>query len=379
MKRYIFFIAAALLAAVSCSKIYDATPVTTDSTPIGFGTWAETLTKGRAIGGTAFAGGDKFYVYGFKTASTNTNVFDGDEVRTTDGSTWTYSPTRFWDTNTDSYTFYGVSPSEDIAVGNLLTAHDVQAGTMTSADFVFNGKNRDFLIADKKTVAKANYNKDVVLNFRHAGAKFDLQVRKGDGLANATLKLTKVSLNNIQNSGKFSVTGYNASSPFNPTITWADAATPTTGSYSSADGVTAITIDSSNKFEVTADKSATAQTIINTLMVIPQTFSAGGQAAGVQSTAQQLEIEYEITTGTSPNEQTITYHKYYDLKLFDNTDYPDGPDSTSPDNYNGGTPVSGWVPGFHYTYIITIDANAIVFGATMQAWDTANGYYYLVN
>lgn len=387
MKRYVFLAVAVLIAAASCTKTYEV-GTQSEGLPIALGTWNDVLTRaegdplGRTVGGTAFANGDKFYVLGSKTvtsSSTTTNVFDGDAVSTTDGSTWTYEPIRFWDANTDKYTFFGVSPSEDISFANLLSAHDVQAGTMTSAEFTFAGNNRDFLIADKKEVAKAAYGSQVVLNFRHAGALFDLKVRKGDGLqaAGATVKLTKVQLNNIQNVGKFSVTGYNASSPYNPTIAWADAATPSTGSYTSANGVTPVTIDNSNKFEVTVDRTSDPQTIINHLMVIPQNFASGGNAPGEQSSKQQLELEYEITTGTGGAAQTVTYHKYYDLILFDIVDYPT--DSDSDGDYNDDTAVTGWAAGYYYTYIITIDANAIVFGATVQAWGTDNGYYYILN
>ena len=70
-------------------------------------------------------------------------------------------------------------------------------------------------------------------------------------------------------------------------------------------------------------------------------------------------------------------NKTYDLVLFDKVDYPT--DSDGDGDYNDDTPVGGWVAGVHYTYIITIDAEAINFTASMEPWGTDNGYYYILN
>ena len=109
MKRYITIVAVAI-AALSCSKTYDVNP--TSQKGIGFGTWAENLSRARTQGSSTFASGDDFAVYGSKTVtspSSTTTVFD-DVTVSYNGTAWSYSPARFWDPSTDSYTFYAVSP-----------------------------------------------------------------------------------------------------------------------------------------------------------------------------------------------------------------------------------------------------------------------------
>ena len=374
MKRYIFLVAAVALATVSCSKTYDTNKNAGEGMPINIGSWTNALTRaatGRTIGGTAFANGDYFFVYGY-TSGTQT-PFDGTKVSTTNGTTWTYSPIRFWDRNNDYYDFYAVSPSEtDFANAvDLIDSHDVTDGTFETVSLTLAGNNNDILVADQKHVLKANYGQEVQLNFRHAAALFDLKVRKGSSIGdNGVLKVTAISLENIDSEGSFEVSGYNASNhataPYKAIIDW--TATDQ-ASYTGANGVKH-TVDTDIISASTAVTTAGDQYLINNLVVMPQTFAAD---------AQQLKISYTITTDAGgTNEQTNTFtNKTYDLVLFDKVDYPT--DSDSDGDYNDDDPVTGWVDGVHYTYIITIDAEAIVFTAQMEPWGTDNGYYYILN
>ena len=374
MKRYIFLVVAVALATVSCSKTYDTNRNASEGTAITLGSWTNTLTRaatGRTIGGTAFANGDYFFVYGYTSGAQT--PFDGTKVSTANGTAWTYSPIRFWDRNNDSYDFYAVSPSEDTfaAANNLVASHDVTHGTFETVSLTLSGKDNDILVADQKHVLKAAYGQDVQLNFRHAAALFDLKVRKGAGIGNnGVLKITAVSLESIDSEGSFEVTGYNASdhatAPYKANIEW--TATDQ-ASYGPGDGVNAVTTISAET-PITTDGD---QFLINNLVVMPQDFVAA---------KQQLKISYTITTDAGgSNEQTNTFtDKTYDLILFDNTDYDTDDDTNTDGNqYNEGTKVSGWVDGVHYTYIITIDAEAINFTANMQPWGTDNGYYYILN
>ena len=377
MKKYLILAVTAAIAAVGCTKTYEAVPVETNSIPIGFGSWAETLTKaptGRTIGGTEFAANDYFFVYGYTSGAQT--PFDGDKV-TASGSplTWGYSPIRFWDRNNDYYDFYAISPSEDshANAGDLVASHSVVNGSFTTTSLELAGNNNDILVADQKHVLKANYGKEVLLNFRHAAALFDLKVRKGAGLGdNGVLKITAVSLENIDKTGTFSVASYraedDATAPYKANITWTATAQ---GSYNQGNGVNSVTTISA----ATPITTAGDQYLINNLVVMPQIFRNSGDAK------QRLKISYTITTGSGTTEQTNSFtDKTYDLYLFDTTDYPTDDDtSTNGNQYNDGTQVTGWVDGVHYTYIITIDAEAIVFNAHIQSWGTDNGYHYLLN
>lgn len=367
MKRYIFLVVAVALATVSCSKTYDTNRNANEGAAIKIGSWASGLTRARGAAGSAFDGGDKFFVYAH--TPTTATQFDGTVVSTEDGTTWTYSPVRYWNRDNAYYDFYAISPSEDVAANAIVASHTLATGEFGSQSLTFEGNNNDILIADKKHVPLDNYGQDVQLNFRHAVALFDLKVRKGTSMGSGVLKITAVSLESIDSEGTFAVSGYNASdhatAPNKAIITWTET---DQASYGPGDGVNEVTtISDETPITTTGD-----QFLINNLVVMPQDFEAS---------KQQLKISYTITTGTGGDEQINTFtDKTYDLILFDNTDYPNDDDTdTAGNQYNDGTKVAGWVDGVHYTYIITIDAEAINFTATMQPWGTDNGYYYILN
>lgn len=389
MKRYI--IAAALvLATVSCSKVYDATPVTQDQA-IGFGTWTEMLTKARTQGGNDFTVGDDFAVYGAKVVTSpasTTTVFDDDVVTMTATGvpgTWTYSPPRFWDKTTDSYIFYAVSPAT-IGTGGTVNA---QTGAITSASIVFAGNDNDILVADKKTVLKANYGTTVQMDFNHVASLVDFKVSKAHTLADATVKITGFTLGNIQTTGVLTVnTDYDATvygGTTGPVATWSSTAT---GSYTPASGVTPVKGDDSS--DISADHpltivendafnpaspaepaAAKATYVINNLVVKPQTFTAPTDPTDPSdATAQKLTISYTITT-TDANSNTSTNAYTSTLWL---SDFDDVNDDAQDD-----TKIGGWATGKHYVFYITLDSTPIVFGASVHDWTTVNGYHYLVN
>ena len=341
MKKYLIFVLAAAIAAVSCSKTFEVEPAS--GTTIGFGTWANVLTKARTAGSSTFANGDDFNVYGFKTISAaNTTVFDGDVV-SYDGTDWTYSGLRFWDPNASSYTFYAVSPA------GLIASADAQTGAFTSSSITFAGNDNDVLVADKMVVANAAFNNPVNLSFNHIASLVDFKVKKHAEIAAATVAITSFQISNIDNTGTFSVADTYATSN-HPDVTWNATAR---GTYSNTSGVTSVATLPSN---VSTDGS---DFLINHLIAMPQTFRTAEYK-------QTVTIEYTITSGGD----TITNTATFDLKTFDNVD----------DKDNEDTIIGGWDGGKHYTFYITINANAIVFSASIAPWKTtdATGYNYLV-
>ena len=369
MKRYIFIVVAVALATVSCSKTYDTNRNANEGTAISLGSWASGLTRARGAGASAFANGDTLYVFGAKKndapAACDT-VFNGVSVGTADnGVTWTYSPIRFWDRGYDRYDFFAISPSEDVALSDLLASHDAALGTMTSKPIALAGNDNDILIADSTHVLKAAYGAPVNLVFRHINAMFDLKVRKGAGIGdNGTLAITAVSIENIDSLGTFAVSGYAASTD-TAIVAWSPSQV---GHYTNLSGIIPV---STLPTDVATDATST---LIDSLIVMPQTFRDAGDI-------QQLKISYTITTGTGANEQVDTFtDKVYDLRLFDKSDYPTDDDAgTDGNQYNDGTLVSGWAAGVHYIYIITIDAEGIEFTAEIEPWGNENGYYYILN
>ncbi len=340
MKKFLI-LSAAVLGAVACSNTYEVK--TAPEKAIGFGTWTETLTKARTAGTSTFGSGDSFVVEGIKTVESNpSTVFDNVTVSTTDGSTWTYENTRFWDSSASKYDFYAVSsPNTVLTLGTN--------GTIAATDVTFSGKNNDILLANSVEVIPP-YGSPVALHFNHIGALVDLKVKKSATLntASATVAITGVTLENIDGEGKVAVTGYSSNVP---SVSWTNLDGNTT--Y----GITSGAVDCT----LPTDVGTTGDDLINTLVVIPQTLTD----------AKILKISYKITD--QAGNENIFSNKEIKLNLFDTEE---NTTNGSPD-----TPISAWAAATHYIYTLTIDANMISFTADINDWSTpiVNGYNYLLN
>lgn len=360
MKK-IVFIAAVALAAAACSKTYNVGPDTQKA--IGFSTWAETLTKAeaRVQGSNEFKAGDTFGVSGIKTTgSTDAKVFDNVVVTASGSSSlsWAYSPIRFWDTQATSYTFYAISPS---AAGTVAFAD----GKVSAADVVFAGDDNDILVANKMVLTSSSTPKigeTVDLVFNHVASLVDIKVKKAHVLANATVTVSAFALNNIKSKGTLAVNAYNTTTGV-PTAVWTPDGT-TTATYGPASGVEEVSIatpiviaDDANFTDPYGKTPAGSTDIVKSLVVMPQEFAAS---------AQQIAISYSIAvTGGD----TINYSATLDLADFDVVDDKDQND----------TKVQKWEAGKHYTFYITLDANAIEFSASITPWTTASaGYHYVI-
>lgn len=372
MKRYILIVAAVALAAVSCSKTYDVNPASPRE--IGFRNWTENLTKARTAGTGVFAAGDSIAVYGYKDSLDNSaphTVFDDVVLRTTDGSEWTYDTPRFWDINYQKYVFYAVSPA---VVGTEGTV-DAQTGAITSDTISFPGDDYDVLVADSTTVLRGdtpatyfNTFGKVALVFNHVTSMVDFKVKKSSSLADATVTVSAFELSQIDTAGVLTVNAIYTDG--HPVASWAPAASAK-NTYGPADGV--VPVDISSPIEIAEDDTfdpanSTAGTdpaastfLIDSLIVMPQTFGARNEAS-----SQQLSITYTIeVAGGGSNTYTSTLY-LADFDFIDN-----GEQATE---Y-----VAGWEPGKHYTFFITIDAHKIDFSATITDWVAVKGYHYLTN
>ena len=355
MKK-LMILAVAAIALVACSRTFEHHA--TEGAAIGFNTWAEHMTKARAQGASAFTNGDSFVVEGFKTVSSNdVNVFDNVTVSTTDGSTWTYTNTRYWDSNASSYTFFAVSSP-------TTTIEFEGDGTINATAVTFSGKNNDILLANSVDVAPANFKSDVpvAFTFKHLGALVDLKVKKTTALDDATVEITAISIEGVDDEATVAVSGYTSNVP---TVAWGSLANEDSSTYTNASGVTSVTLPNDVS-------SASADALITSLIVIPQSLSAA---------TKLVKISYTITDNAN-NVNTFN-NKTVALNAFDLTDYPtDDNAGTAGNQYNEGTQMaSSWVAGTHYIYTLTIDANAINFTGTITDWTdpATSGYYYLVN
>lgn len=364
MKK-IILIAAVAIAAAACSKTFDTNLATEKA--IGFGTWAENLTKARTQGTSTFEAGDDFAVFGYKdkTPSAPVTVFNNVPVTAAAGSgsalEWSYAsttePLRFWDKNYAFYKFYAVSPFGAATM-------DVQTGYITATAKTFAGNDNDILVAEQVKVEQGtnNFNNyhTVDLNFHHASSLVDIKVKKSSALKNNKVEITAFQLNNIATEGTIAVSSYDSNNV--PEFTWNP--TKTDGTYTPGNGVTPVslplTVVEDNAF---ASNNTTANTtpansafVINNLVVMPQTIAAN---------TQNITLTYTIQGDASAHDVTL-YFKDFDI--VDNDKQTD-------------TQVGGWEEGKHYTFYITIDAHAIEFTAGIEPWKTVDvtGYHYILN
>jgi|GEM_PF-964950 len=410
MKKFLI-LSAAVLGAVACSNTYEVK--TAPEKAIGFGTWAETLTKAvadptnpRVQGTNYFRQGDGIVVYGSKTDTDpdpdqTSVVFDGiDVVATAEGgepaaaTTWDYNNHRFWDTNAESYTFFAVSPKDKLAT-TTTTATD---GAFVTSSLSFAGNDNDILVADKVVVEKGsapyfnNYG-TVNLVFNHAAALVDLNVKKSPALTDAVVKISAIAFGNVKKTGVLELTSakYNKTISTRttvPNITVAEWTASNPGAYLPAEGVTPVygdvtttaaiavgnekvIVTDTNFNPTTPATPAASTTLFNNLVVVPQTFVAPSDRSNPENAsnanAQKVTITYTITPAGG---DTNTYTSTLWLCDFDNAD----------DNDQTDTAIGSWEPGKHYVFYITIGANEIKFGATISPWEeTINGYHYLIN
>ena len=379
MKK-LFILATLLAIASACTKTYEITP--TPQPEIGFGTWTEHLTKGRAVTDDAFTTGDTFNAFGSKTVSSTTSVvFNGDVVTYNDPS-WTYSPARFWDPAATSYTFFAISPSGLLPAGMTDAQKTTAAttGAFSTKEITFDGTvANDVMIANKKPVAQATYTGDnptysVPLVFNHVAALLDVKVKKSYSLRESTVKVTAISLENIVYKGTFTVSGYDDSGDnptYKPTVAinnWAPAASSSTTTFTGtvADGGTSLT---QYGYESVTEEalSGTANYFWQNFVVMPQSLSS-----------QQIKISYKIVS--TAGEETVFENKTVAFTAFDLID--NKTNNTADPDAGDGAVASGWNPNIHYIYTLTLDANKIDFTASITPWDNTivvNGYYNLIN
>ncbi len=382
--KHLLILAATAGMALSCATNFEATP--TQEAEIGFGTWAEQLTKAaRLPGSSSFTESgyldNDFAVYGYKykTASDPVTVFNDVEVRTTDGTVWDYQNHRFWDKGYDSYTFFAISPASfgtEADGTNGSTDVNPQDGSFTTRSINFPGNDYDILVADKKTVLKGdapyfNNYATVPLVFNHVASLVDIKVKKAASLHDATVTISAFQLVDIDKEGKLTVS--NVYTDSHPVATWEASAR---GVYAPTNGVVPVSI--TDPIEIVEDTNfgstgaddgnestpytpASSTILFNNLVVMPQTFRNENE-----SNPQKIQLTYKISVaGGGDNEyQDVLYLANFD-KL-DDTDQSD-------------TKIGSWDPGKHYTFYITIGANAISFSATITNWTEVSGYHYLVN
>ncbi|MCR5780365.1 MAG: hypothetical protein K6G70_07480 [Bacteroidaceae bacterium] len=398
MKK-ILFLAAAVTLMASCadeSFIGDATPGTVEGVNDGsiqFGSGFKAMTRADQVGADAAdLLGNKFYVHGVKgdgTGTGQTDVFKTYSVEWTantagttasNTSDWEYvskthdfgsttgitsQTIKYWDFSTTAYDFCAYSIGKGntlISSGtpgdNQILATAISYANATTGAYTLTGNRNELAkcyITDMKTVAKANYQKEVELEFRSLASKIRMAIYE---------TVPGYSVQNVQfyendtDPLKVSGTGSGQLNNANATLFGADAfyskgtytvTFPNIGS-AKAPGGTSPTSDY-NKAHVGITGSAAVST---------QSFSTLNYTSsklGVTSTAATFAGTTPYYQTVLPNETGVVLEMRvnYDLVSEDgNTSdviHIHGAKAFVPATY------TKWMPNYAYTYIFKISDN----------------------
>lgn len=356
MKRSLFIIAAAAALFTACSDsdtLKGAANEQQTEQALSFSAYADKVTRG--TNSTAL---NDFYtvfgVYGWKTVSTadgngteDQSVFantpneyfasdaKGVVVYDADGETpaiewsfanmypaWYYESIRYWDKMASKYQFFAIAPYEatptytvsaddaNIVIATADARYDISTEknlAMTAAtpavpqaELIYSGFNKDYMIADKKTVQPKGTvtTQDVQLVFHHILTKLNVKIQKSENYkGQQILKVNELKISGLEKEGNFVYDTDMTTNGWN-----------TKGTYD---------IDINTEYALNGTTNYDKRYWIETL-IFPQTTNckaAGAQPTAVDLTDLYLYIQYQI----GPE----VYNAYYDLAyVFDPTTAP---------------------------------------------------------
>lgn len=217
--------AATLFAACSQSDVLNEVQVQDEAQAIGFSTYSGKATRaennGTATNTTDLeAHHSKFKVWGYKNTYTTGYVFYNVIVGADGAGNWTYADEKYWDKAATSYQFYAAAPADYAWVLNAVDSENhgddyfslVNFGlegtslTSTSHGYSFGNVNdQDLMIASPCVMDRAMFGNKVQLAFNHILSRLNVTVNKGANLNNtgATLNVTSFKVYKLKNSGSF--------------------------------------------------------------------------------------------------------------------------------------------------------------------------------
>lgn len=226
MKKNFFMLAAtaALFAACAETELVNDLNIESNSQAIGFSTFAGKTTRAenndKTVGATDLeTHHSNFKVWGYKN-TWDGYVFNNVIVSATTGSKWTYENEKYWDKSASTYQFYAAAPAAYAWVLNAVDSENqgddyfslVNFGlegtslTSTSHQSSFGSVNdQDLMIASPCVINRTMFGTDVQLAFNHILSRLNVTVNKGQNLVNtgAVLNVTSFKVYNLKNSGSF--------------------------------------------------------------------------------------------------------------------------------------------------------------------------------
>lgn len=228
MKKNYFMLAATTMMFAACAQTDVVNEIAVEETPqaIGFSTYSGKATRAEnnnnAVNTTDLeAHHPTFVVWSYKNTMDN-YVLGGVRATATDiggVKVWKYSPLKYWDKAATSYQFYAAAP--DNGLWNL----SANGGAQDDDSFYFSGfslkgtslahtthqvsfesvDDCDLMIASPCRMDRAMYGNDVQLAFNHILSRLNVTVNRGVNLTanDETLNITSFKVYKLKKTGNF--------------------------------------------------------------------------------------------------------------------------------------------------------------------------------
>lgn len=183
MKKSFLMLGVAAMALASCTN--EEVLNVAENRAIGFDAFVGKPTKAIMTDG-AFR---EFSVFGGYDESLN-NVFDNQNVTSTDGTNWTYSPTKYW-TEGKTYTFQAYSPST--------AAGSATENGVNFSGFIADGET-DLLVSNVES-KKGSDATAISLTFRHILSLIDFKF--STTINGATITISDLTVKALPNVGNY--------------------------------------------------------------------------------------------------------------------------------------------------------------------------------
>jgi hypothetical protein len=344
MSRHYFIATAVLLGlvAASCSK-NDVSENTSPENAIGFGTYSlqskantglfvdgttnPNIPNGKAIGVYGYVHDNTTWTATYATAAPN--IFNNVAVTatSTDGTTFSYSPSRYWPSNTTTlisfYAYYpqngtGITPTVTTGMGSY--AFETQALAANQVDF---------LVSDlEANQSKTNGNPSdgsVDLKFHHMLCQIKASVTPASEISSnpgyVGYSITSIKVKNVYSTGTLTPTSNGTTTSFG----WDNLGGNTTSEFDMNNG--------------TGNE--------NILLLIPQTIPSGAT----------IEVNYTLTFNYSGN-VSESRDKTKDIVYAGNV--------------KNATLTGAWDINKIYNYTISVSLDHITFSSTVTDWETGS-------